>query len=113
MNPATVLLASPGLALMLAGSRIGDTGLQVLGGVLTAITAAGFFWMVRAFRTAMIAKNEEITRRVVREVLQAELGPQMAELSDVVKDIDQVAGQVSAAHRRIDGVMQAERPPRG
>ena len=112
MNPGTVLLAAPGLALMLAGSRIGDTGLQLIGGVMTTVTAAGFFWMVRAFRTAMIAKNEEVTRRVVKEVLQAELGSLRAELSEVVKDIDQVAGQVSAAHRRIDGALLAEKPRR-
>ena len=112
MSPASVLLAAPGLAVLFAGSKLNDAGLQYFGGVLTAITAAGFFWLVRSMRVAMTAKNEEVTRRVVQEVLQLELGALRAELHGQAQDIDRVAGEVSAAQRRIDGLMQREGPPR-
>jgi hypothetical protein len=107
----SVLLAAPGFSVLVA-SRVGDAGLNVAAGAMTAVTAAGFFWMVRAMRTAIVTKNEEVVRRVVRAELEAFRSEFRAEMSEARKDIDAVAGQTSAAHRRIDGVMQAERDHR-
>ena len=112
MSPASVLLAAPGFAVLVAGSATRDVGLQVIGAVLTAVTLGAMAFTARAITKAVGARNEEVTRRVVKEEMQAALGGLRAELHGQAQDIDRVAGEVSAAQRRIDGLMQREGPPR-
>lgn len=112
MNPGSLLLAAPGLALLAAGSRLTDAGLTYAGGVMTAVTVAGFAWMVRSVRMAVVSKNEEVTRRVVKEVMTDQLAGLRAELHGVAQDVDQARAEAAAAHRRIDGFMAGEGPHR-
>ena len=104
MHPAAALIPATGLGLLLAGSVQHDVGLQIFGGVSTAITAAGLVWFARQVTKAIDRRNAEVTEQLVGKLADRLLVELRAELHGHAQDIDQLRGEVAATNRRVDGL---------